>query len=223
MATRGVITTVIIVAVAVTACGGSGRSTSQSTTTQPAVAQNPAADIPNTPNLDEQLARCLGAGQADLTRPVNIRSADFADADHHTITNQIGYMPGAAGEQRQFALISDAKVPACLGPVFSKYLSYLLEHPADPTATVPPGVTIGSPKVARTPFPTVGDRTVAYRTTVSINGPAGSVNTYSDLVMAIRGRASIEMAFNSINTPFPTDQERHYVQTVVARLTSTGQ
>lgn len=232
-----------------TSTSTSNPTTAKTTTTPTTVVQNTAADqaaaeaavlklsdLPSgwtsapassgdTPTLDAELAACLGVTPAELNPKgaADVVSPDFSDGGGvNSISSQVGYTADSATAQHQLAVYQNTKLRGCLGPALTNYFSYLVKHPANPTDTLPPGVTLGTPMVDLLPFPTVGDQTVAFRTALPLKGGGISINVYADIVVGIKGRARVEMDFIGAVTPFPTDQEQKYLQTVVGRLTNTG-
>jgi hypothetical protein len=153
--------------------------------------------------------------------PAEVDSPDFSDTEDHTASSSVSYAATASEAEDSFAIVEDPKIPECLEPAVSKIVTYFLEHPENPSDTVPAGLTLGTPEVAQMSFPTFGDKTIAYRVTVPIQYGPVTVNAYIDTVFAIKGRAGVQMAFQGLDTPFPVDDEQHYTETVVGRLTDT--
>jgi hypothetical protein len=67
-------------------------------------------------------------------------------------------------------------------------------------------------------FPTYGDATVAYQVKLPVSYSGLNIDVYVDLIVSIKGPASAQMSFESVDQPFPTDQAQHYTDLVVGRL-----
>jgi len=110
---------------------------------------SPQDNNPDYPNLDNEVAKCLGVSVEELNRkgPADVDSPDFSDADSNTVSSSVGYTPDVATARHEFSLISDPKVPGCLTPAVQKLVSYATAHPKDPSDTLPAGATFGTAKV----------------------------------------------------------------------------
>lgn len=97
----------------------------------------------------------------------------------------------------------------------------MIKHPKSEADALPEGVTVGKPKVGQTSFPTIGDRTLAYRVTVPMQAKGLSIEVYVDLIMAAEGRATAQMTFQSVLSAPEPATEQHFTKTVVDRLTRT--
>jgi hypothetical protein len=184
----------------------------------------PHEESADVPNVDAQLAKCLGVDESELNSedgPASVDSPDFSDVNDNAVSNSVEYLAAESDAQHRFALFADEKVPDCLTDAIAKVLDYFLEHPENPEDTVPPGVTVGTPTVEPLSMPAIGDQTVAYRLTVPITSDVISVTAYVDIIVAIKGRAAVEMTFESLATPFPVEDAQHYMELVVGRLTDT--
>jgi hypothetical protein len=183
----------------------------------------PHTNSPSSPSVDTALAACLGVPVERLNKngPADVDSPDFSDANNNSISNSLGYTPSAAAAQSELATFQDPKVPGCLATALTAYVKDQAAHPANPSDTLPPGVSFGAATVAQESFPTIGDQSIAYRVTVPVSAQGQSITVYVDLVVAIKGRAGVEMDFTSLSTPFPSDQEASLITLVVGRLSNT--
>jgi hypothetical protein len=240
----------IVSVLLVSACGSASTRTagaSTSTTTRP-TGQNIAADtaaaqaaslrlsdFPSSwtsgaqsgdtgpQSVGGQLAKCLGVSEADLTRaPALADSPSFSDPnDDSAASSTVGYRATAAAQQAMFAVYASPKVPGCVSTVFSALLQDSIKHPTSANSTLPEGVTLGKTSVAPMSLPTFGDRSTAYQVKIPITYKGLDLAAYVDLVVSIKGRASVAMTFEGNGNPFPTDEEQHYTSLVVSRLTDT--
>jgi hypothetical protein len=96
-----------------------------------------------------------------------------------------------------------------------------IQHPSNPSDTLPAGATIGQSTFSPTSFPTYGDATVAYQVKFPISYSGLNIDAYVDLIASAKGRAAVLMSFQSVGQPFPTDQAQHYTDLVVGRLMNT--
>jgi hypothetical protein len=183
----------------------------------------PKTDTTGRPSIDGELAKCLGVSARELNHagPTDVESPDFSDSNHDTVSSAVGYTPDTATATREFARTSSAKTPKCLSPALQTYVAYAAKHPSDPSETLTAGDLFGTPTVVLMSSPTLGDESVAYRITVPVNTKITTVPIYVDVIVVRKGRAAAELDFEAVHTPFPTDQEDHFVGLVVGRMAGT--
>ena len=172
---------------------------------------------------DDALAKCLGVPLSDLNTqgPASVNSPDFTDAANRSIANSVTYGATSPLTRRRFNELAGPRASGCLASALGAYLQAQLTHPSNPSATGPPGVSLGNPSAAKIPFAVAGDQTIAYEVAFPIVTAGASIKVLLDLVIAIKGRASVEMNFTTVGAPFAPDQEQKYFKAVVGRLAST--
>jgi hypothetical protein len=242
---------IALLSVAAAACGGSNTNSAQSTTTSTtaqstgqnveadkAAAQTASltlSDFPagwtskpssnNNPSQDitAQLAKCLGVSQADLTKPpASYDSPTFSESgSSNSASSNVGYRASAADEQSAFAIVSGSKVPDCLTTAVAAVINEAIQHPTNPSDTLPAGAKVGTTTVSPMSFPQFGDKSIAYQVKVPISYSSLSIDAYLDVIYSIKGRAGVSMEFEGVTDPFPVDQAEHYTGLVVGRLTNT--
>jgi hypothetical protein len=172
-------------------------------------------------NADVQLAKCLNVsvgalnnnGQGKYDSPVFSAPSNGPSI---SVSSSVRYASAAAKAQAAFALFSDPRVPGCLNTEIANGL----KHPSS-GATIPAGVTVGTPSVNTLPLPTFGDQSIGYRVLVPIHASGVTITITDDLVIAVKGRAGLEMNFQTSGAPFTTADEQRYTRLVVSRLRST--
>jgi len=158
--------------------------------------------------------------------PARSDSPDFRSPDGtETLSSNVSYLGTVEAAQARFSLIDGPKVPECMGGALRDIIERALAHPASShssahASTLPPGVDVGTPTFRRTPFPSVGDQTTAYRFELPITYGGRSVTFDADLVFVRRGRAGVNLSFEWSGMTPSTEQEQHYTEVVVARLAS---
>jgi hypothetical protein len=238
----------LLLVLGVVACGSSSKSSGSSPTTAASTNQNVAADktaaqaaslklsdfpagwtsqpasnnIASPAGLGSQLATCLGVSAAQLTHaPASYDSPDFSDSSNHSVSSNIGYRATAAEQDSSFALFSSSKLPGCLATALNTVIDNEIKHPSNPSDALPAGATIGKATVSRLSFPQIGDRSTAYQAAIPISYKGLNVKSLVDEVFVIKGRASVDLSFEAAGSAVPTNQQQHYTQLVVNRLTNT--
>jgi hypothetical protein len=179
---------------------------------------------PDNSSLDIKTAQCLGVPVGDLNTndPASVSSDDFSDNKHDLISNDVIYLATAAVAHRQFAVFTGAGVPKCLGSVFGPIFQ---DQANDPSNSLPPGFTVGSPEVVSLPLPQLGDESIGYRVTIRISGTVKGkplvIPGYLDFLLARKGRAGVNMEFAGFANPLPVSQEQHDMTLVLSRLDQT--
>lgn len=234
----------LIVAVTLTAaCGGGGDSPEseappQATSTQniaadkaaaeqavlrlsdfaPGWQANPHEESPDDPDLTRRLGECLRVDVSLMgENPASADSPDFESPDEQEVLSSVSFAPTAAKAQEMFAIFERPETPGCLSDAGSKAVEDSLKRP-EPGEEVPAGVTVGKVSVNRASFPTMGERTVAYRMTVPVRFGGLSLSVYADLVLVLRARGVALVSFFDFGSPFPTDHAQKFTKTVADRL-----
>jgi hypothetical protein len=240
---RAIVVLVCVAATGMSACGGSDKPSAESPSTtvssrasaaDKAAAEaaalkisdlptgwttQPEEDDPEVPDVQAQLAKCLGVPVSELEDgPSDYESPDFENTEDNTVSNSVGYETSPAEAQKQFDLFADPKAPGCMTTAFKEVMDYVLTHPASSEDSVPEGVKVGTPQVGQMSFPKIGDRLIAYRVTLPITADEFTIKAYLDLIVAIKGRAGISMTFAGFNEPFPSDDAQHLMSLVVNRV-----
>ena len=236
-----------VVASACTNNNPKAQSSSTTTTTTVATGQNITADKalaqqaslkladfpagwtsqpPSSTNADQtltnQLASCLGTSASQLSSsPAEYESPTYSDSSNNTAANRVVYRATAAEVKSAFDVISGPKAPACYSKAVQAVINDAIQHPSNPQDTLPAGASVGQTTFSPMSFPTYGDATVAYRVKVPVSYSGLSIDAYIDVVASIKGRSAVTMLFEGVTQPFPTDQEQHYTDVVVGRLTNT--
>jgi hypothetical protein len=245
------LTLVALLSLVAAACGGGSTNSAQSTTTSTsakstgqnveadkAAAQaaslklsdfpagwtsKPASNSNPSQDLTAQLAKCLGVSQADLTKaPALYDSPDFSESSsNNTASSTVGYRASASDQQSSFAIFSGSKLPNCLTTAVRAEINEGIQHPTNPSDTLPAGAQVGTTTVSPMSFPQFGDKSIAYQVTVPVSFQSLSIDAYVDIIFSIKGRADAAMSFEGVTDPFPVDQAEHYTGLVVGRLTNT--
>jgi hypothetical protein len=162
----------------------------------------------------------MGVSQSELSKPpARAVSPDFSNSDN-TVSSTVGYRATSAEQKAAFNLYASPKTPGCLTTAVGALINDRIKHP--PTgSTLPPEVTVGQSTVNQMSFPPYGDQSIAYQVKIPVTASGLSISVYVDEIVVIKGRADVAMSFQGSPSPVPTDQEQHYTDLVVGRLTNT--
>jgi hypothetical protein len=187
----------------------------------PGWTSSPQTNPTGSGSVGGQLAKCLGVSESQVSKaPAYYDSPDFSDPNNNTVSSNIGYRPTSGEWTAAFDLISSPKTPDCLAKAVTGVVNYALQHPPS-GSTVPAGLSIGQATAGEMSFPTYGDKSIAYQVKIPVTLKSFPATVYLDEIIAIKGRSGVDMSFQATVTPFPTDQEQHYTELVVGRLTNT--
>jgi hypothetical protein len=183
----------------------------------------PSTSNQGSPAVEKQLISCLHVSPQflDSNNPTNVDSPDFSDPNNNTASNSVTYGASASTVHSQFAVLTSTAFAPCVQQAVKTEIAYALQHPSNPSDTVPSGLTFGSPTVAQMSFPTLGDQTVAYRVTVPIMYQGLSPDAYFDFVAIQKGRAVAVMTFEGAVTPFDSSMAEQLSTLTVGRLADT--
>jgi hypothetical protein len=242
----GRIVTFVVVATLLTACGGNGdEEDANSDRATPATpAQDVAADkaaaerailklsdfppgweakpheeTPDDPDVARRLSDCL---RVDLSgfeddNPASADSPDFESPEQQEVQSFVGFEPTSAKAQELFAIFERPETPGCLSEATSEIITESLKRP-EPGEELPKGVTVGQVSINRASFPTIGERTIAFRMTIPVRADRLQLSVYADMVFALKARAGVVLSFIDFGSPFPTDQAQQLTRIVVDRV-----
>jgi hypothetical protein len=185
-------------------------------TTTPNPQNNPSA-----PAIETELASCLHRPVAffDHRYSATASSPQFQDAaGDEQVSSEIRYDASAALAEEQFTVLQESQFPSCFGSALDALIAFEIRHPDKTSASVPTGLTFGTSKVARTPFPSYGDRSIAYRLTLPVSDSGTTVDSYFDFVAVQQGRVAITLLCVGLGTPFDTTMEQKLTTVTVGRV-----
>ena len=180
----------------------------------------PPDSTPEDPELTSRLAGCLRVDLSlfeDVGDKASADAPDFESPDQQQVSNSVGLAPSAAKAQELFAIFERPELRDCLKTVLSQSIQAELRRPK-PGRQLPPDLTVGEVTVNPVSFPTFGDRTVSFRVNVPFRAAGEQLTAYTDLAVAMRGRALTLLSFTDFGSAFPTDLAQRFTRTVVDRL-----
>jgi hypothetical protein len=167
-------------------------------------------------SADAELAKCLAvsAGALNNNGVGEFDSPTFATpsaAVAMSISSSVRYTSNAAAAEAEFHLFSDPRVPGCLTSEISTGLE----------SGLPAGVTVQKTTVTPLTLPPFASQTVAYRVAVPLKTQTITLTITDDVILVRKGRAGVEMNFQSSGVPFTATQEERYTRLVVGRMKNT--
>ncbi len=175
-----------------------------------------------TATIDHELASCMQTSESVLNGSgPSADSPDFSDSNGSTASSTVGYETSAAKARSDFAVLQSPRLPGCMSQALDRYFRDQIQHPSNPSDTLPAGVGLGQVTVAPLSFPQTADGTVAYRVTVPITGGGISISVYADLVATLKGRAGAMLFLSGTGTPMDPTLERNLTNAVVGRMANT--
>ncbi len=178
------------------------------------------ADDGEAPDLDTQLAECLGVDKALLgdTR-VNVESDTFK-FDDAEVEADVSMLPTKAYADEVVAVIHKPQARGCFEDVFVDVVEHSSENPA-PGEALPEGVSFGDVRLVELDFPDVGQDSRAFRISMPIRLGLLAVDLYYDLVFFRVGRAMASISFLDSTTPFDEILAEDLARQLASKLPST--
>ncbi len=170
-----------------------------------------------------QLASCLGTTPAQLGEndPATVESPDFSDSNNDTASSQVTYNSSDSQVSAAFSLLKSSRLPSCISHVVNEVVSYEVDHPSNPSDTLPSGATVGNATFSQMSFPSYGDESLAFQLAIPITVSPLNITVYDDAVFVQKGRAAVEMTFTSTVSPFDPTMAEQLTSAVVGRLSGT--
>ena len=125
----------------------------------------------------------------------------------------------AASEDEQKKIFESFKLPAvrgCFADFFGDAISFGLEHPSS-GGTVPSGIEVGTIDVTAPKLPGLHADAVVYRASIPVKVQGQSVTIVTDFVLALTGRIGLTLTFQSVEVPFPQDDEVQLINVSIDR------
>jgi hypothetical protein len=157
---------------------------------------------PSSPDADTRCAK-YDPDLSDLVKTGDYDSPDFTRADGSFVSVATGVFRTVRMARAGFSRVAVPSLPGCFAEVFRKGLGQQ-----------------GSARVVRAGtlrFPRVGDRTNAYRLSVSVEVQGQTIPVTADLVLFNKGRVDVAMIFLGLVKPLPASLERSLAARVAAR------
>jgi hypothetical protein len=184
---------------------------------------------PSTPSssneaTDRQMSACLHTSVPYLDPSKTGASADspdFSDSNSNEASNGVTYTASVSQARKQFAVVQSQSFPSCFESAINTLITSEIQHPSNPSDTLPQGASVGKTTVQPMSFPTIGDQSVAYRVTIPITYGGMSVDGQIDIVASQKGRAIALSEFTAFGTPFDSAMEVQLSTLTASRIAST--
>ena len=146
-------------------------------------------------------------------------SGNFRGPDNEVVEESVAVVDEAVAEDFM-ARFGAAGVEECFADSMQQTMDEFVSDPPDPSATFPPDATIGTVTAERLEVAPAGDELVAYRIVIPLSTQGITVDIVLDAVLVRSGRAVAAVSFQSVVSPFPSEDVEHYVDLAVERLPS---
>lgn len=176
-------------------------------------------------SIDQQVAICLHTPiqilENNANNPRRADSPDFSDTNGSQASSSVTYDADSAQVAHQFSLLQRPELPMCLEKAIATVIGDEILHPNNTSGTLPQGAKVGSPTVRQMSFPSLGDRSIAYRVTVPITLNTLTIDGYIDFIAIQKGRVAVGLSLVGTGTPFDTTQAEHLANVVLGRVSDT--
>lgn len=153
------------------------------------------------PDLDAELADCLGVDEALLGDSKVEAQSDTFNADDAEVEAEVSVLPTKAYADEVVEVLNQPQARGCFEDVFAEVIEFSLQNPSA-GEELPEGVTFGDVRLDDLDFPAVGEDSRAFRVSMPIRIDLLSVDLYFDLVFVRVGRAIGTISFLDATTPF---------------------
>ena len=219
---------VVMLAVALIACGGDKPTTPGGSTNTAAADRAKAemlvlvqADFPagwagSAPEPDTEedkqqaaaLAKCVGAVDPAVAESATATGRDFAK-DTAEVSSEVTYVKTTAQAQQDLAALTGTKLETCVKSFAGDLLQKELEGS---------GATLDRFDFARTQADKIGDATQAFRVNATVSASGQTFNIHVDLIFILKGRAEISLSFSEVGKPFDPALQKSLLAKMSAKL-----
>ena len=203
---------VVMLAVALAACGGDKKPASSGSTDTAAADRAKAEKLvlvqadfpagwagtpaePDTAEDDQQaaaLAECAGAVDPAVAESATVTGRDFAK-DTAEVSSEVTYVKTTAQAQQDLAAITGTKLETCVKDSAGDLLQKELEGS---------GATLEKFDFERIEADKIGDATQAFRMIATVSAGGQRLSIFIDLIFILKGRAEISLSFSEVGKPF---------------------
>jgi hypothetical protein len=168
-----------------------------------------------------RIAECAG-GEGDSLLDLGgalAESGNFRGPDDEVVEESVAIVDLAVAEDLM-ARFSAPGVDDCFADAMQDSVEALVATPPDPEQAFPEDAVVG--KVTASPLEVApgGDELTAYRIVVPIATQGLTIDIVLDAVLIRSGRSVAGLSFQSVLSPFPTEEIDRYVALAVERLPS---
>jgi hypothetical protein len=178
----------------------------------------PAEEDEPDERFDEQLAECLGVDVSEID-PNNPKagSPNFASSNGDQVTSQVAFTPTVEDATDALALRRQEGANECYAESFLAIIEDFLANPEE-GEEAPDDFEVGEPTVNEMSFGALGDESIAFRVTLPLEADGFSAEFYLDVVNVRVGRVGVSTTFQSVLTPFDTEEAARLTGVVVDRV-----
>lgn len=179
-----------------------------------------SSDTPEAIAATKKFANCLGidesfVGEASDPTKARAKSDQFTMGDleveesatvHETVHDQ----------ETILTAFRKPTAPACFQEFMNTAFEFALSHP-DPGKELPPGTEVGKVEVSESDVTGLHGDPIVYRTTIPFTVQGQTFEIIDDFVFGLKGRTSLELTFQNVGAPFPTDLVVQLANTAIDR------
>jgi hypothetical protein len=162
--------------------------------------------------FDENFADCLDIDVSEVHHDYPSADSSFENADDEGIGSEVAVAPSADDVAEDLELLRDPAAQRCFTEEISKFFvkSMLKEGQED--------IELGEVTFNELSFEDFGDDSLAFRLTVPVSSQGFEVELYIDYVAVTKGRTGVTTTFQSVFTPFDTEEAQRLTAIVVDRI-----
>ena len=170
----------------------------------------------------ERFAQCTGIdeedwfGAQDDDDRASVDSPDFENADDETVAHTVSVAEDAARAERAFGVLQLDATPGCLTEAFGEMIRAAAEE--EPQE----GFSIGEITVNELSFPSLAQRTAAFRATVPVAAQGVEVELYLDMIFVQAGRMTSVLMTQGVVEPFDPALAEELATTAADRLDASA-
>jgi len=166
----------------------------------------------------ERYAACVGespllVGGRDRA---GAESDDFVDQNDQKASNAITVWPSRETARAELESSRQPKARGCYEAAVNGAIQEAVKNPP-PDDPLPPGVTFGQVKVEVLNVPNLHADSVALRATLPISAQGQTADAIFDVVLAVKGRTTIDMTLQNLGEPFSPGLETTLINKVIDR------
>jgi hypothetical protein len=159
---------------------------------------------------EKEFKECAGVAAKDTPTVVDYTGRDFSFGPS-SVGSSVSYVREEAQARADLSATRNGAFIRCLMKAFRAPLQAMVKE-------LDKRVRVGKITVRRLAVPAIGDARLAFRITIPISGPAGSVKLYMDMVLVLAKRAEVTATFFSALKPFSAALEHRLLIRLGKRL-----
>ncbi len=178
----------------------------------------PEEENPDDDRFDAELAECLGVDLSVIQgNNPKAESPTFTSPNDEEVTSEVTFTATPEDAIEALAVRRGPEALSCYEDTIGAQIEDAVANPPEGEET-PDNLELGDPTINEMSFGAFGDESIAFRVTIPLSADGFNVDLYIDVVNVRVGRVGVTTTFQSVLSPFDTEEAARLTGIVVDRV-----